>query len=800
MLDFKEAFMKQTRLATALLAAFPIALPATLPLRAALGAALFAPLAALADHDKTPQAPVKSLGVVTVTSGQPTSLPTQIPTTMEGVTAEQIEQTVNATDSEDAIKYFPSLLVRKRYVGDYNHAVLSSRASGTGNSARSAVYADGVLLSNYLGNGATYAPRWGLITPEEIDRVDVMYGPFSAAYPGNSVGAIVDYVTRMPTKFEAHAKVSYQHQPFDLYNTSGKFHASQASASLGSKSGDWSWWINANKTSSHGQPLTFVTKAISSTAAGGADKVVTGAVAGLDKSNVPWRILGTGTEYNTTQDHAKVKLAYDISSTLRASYTYGSWQNKSENRAVSYLRDAAGNPVYSGTVNIGGLKYTLGATDFGITNERLNHAMHALSLKSHTQGLWDWELSASRYNYGTDEVRAPTTAIPGSYTGGAGTITIQGGTGWGSVAAKGTWRPQGIKGEHIVDFGAQQDNYTLRILKSNIAGNWLTDGAGSLNTDTGGHTSLRSFWAQDAWSFAPLWKTVLGLRAEGWRARDGFTVIPGAAPAVSNQYASRSENYFSPKAALSYQLATDSVLKGSLGRAVRMPTVSELYGNTSTTNSRYINDPNLRPERSVTSELSWEKDFGNSLLRVTLFSENVNDSLFSQTTFDATAGVNVTRVQNVGRIQTNGWELAFSGTDVLKKGLDLQGSLTYADSRVKENKGFVTTAGDTIGKYQPRVPVWRATAVATYRFDDRLSATYAARYSGSQFSTLNNSDPNGFAYQGSSKYFTTDLRVRYKIDKQWTAAFGIDNLNNYQYWNFHPYPQRSYNAELKFDL
>ena len=74
---------------------------------------------------------------------------------MEGVTGQQVEQTVNATDSEDALKYFPSLLVRKRYVGDYNHAVLSSRASGTGNSARSAVYADGILLSNYLGNGAT---------------------------------------------------------------------------------------------------------------------------------------------------------------------------------------------------------------------------------------------------------------------------------------------------------------------------------------------------------------------------------------------------------------------------------------------------------------------------------------------------------------------------------------------------------------------------------------------------------------------------------------------------------------------
>ena len=110
--------------------------------------------------------------------------------------------------------------MRKRYIGDYNHAVLSTRASGTGNSARSVVYADGILLSNYLGNGAGFTPRWGMVTPEEIERVDVLYGPFSAAYAGNSVGAVVDYVTRMPTKFEAHAKIGYATQKFDLYSTS----------------------------------------------------------------------------------------------------------------------------------------------------------------------------------------------------------------------------------------------------------------------------------------------------------------------------------------------------------------------------------------------------------------------------------------------------------------------------------------------------------------------------------------------------------------------------------------------------
>jgi iron complex outermembrane recepter protein len=45
-----------------------------------------------------------------------------------------------------------------------------------------------------------------------------------------------------------------------------------------------------------------------------------------------------------------------------------------------------------------------------------------------------------------------------------------------------------------------------------------------------------------------------------------------------------------------------------------------------------------------------------------------------------------------------------------------------------------------------------------------------------------------------------DLRAQWKMTKQLTASFGIDNVNNDKYWNFHPYPQRSYVAELKADF
>jgi iron complex outermembrane receptor protein len=41
-----------------------------------------------------------------------TSLPTRIPTTVEGITHVEIVDRINATDAQDALKYLPSLLMR----------------------------------------------------------------------------------------------------------------------------------------------------------------------------------------------------------------------------------------------------------------------------------------------------------------------------------------------------------------------------------------------------------------------------------------------------------------------------------------------------------------------------------------------------------------------------------------------------------------------------------------------------------------------------------------------------------------
>ena len=141
------------------------------------------------------------------------------PNTAESMDAAKLRTTTNVRNTEDALRYFPSLFVRKRHIGD-TQAPLATRTSGVGASARSLVYADGVLLSALIGNNNNFAsPRWGMVSPEEIERVEVLYGPFSARYPGNAIGAVVNITTRMPDQLEARRPASGNPNVSSQYGT-----------------------------------------------------------------------------------------------------------------------------------------------------------------------------------------------------------------------------------------------------------------------------------------------------------------------------------------------------------------------------------------------------------------------------------------------------------------------------------------------------------------------------------------------------------------------------------------------------
>jgi len=85
------------------------------------------------------------------------------------ITQRRAEETVNLVDAEDAVKYLPSVFLRKRNNGD-TQATLATRVWGTSSSARTLIFADGVPLTALVANNNTVGgPRWGLVAPPEIE-------------------------------------------------------------------------------------------------------------------------------------------------------------------------------------------------------------------------------------------------------------------------------------------------------------------------------------------------------------------------------------------------------------------------------------------------------------------------------------------------------------------------------------------------------------------------------------------------------------------------------------------------------
>jgi iron complex outermembrane recepter protein len=170
------------------------------------------------------------------------------------------------------------------------------------------------------------------------------------------------------------------------------------------------------------------------------------------------------------------------------------------------------------------------------------------------------------------------------------------------------------------------------------------------------------------------------------------------------------------------------------------------------------------------------------------------------------AQVPTTTIGNVAAIQMQGIELSAEKNNVLITGLQPFGSVTYVDSRILSDPTWagtnpLTGLPDTVvGKRVPNVPDWRAKFGVTYRPDDSWAYTVAARYSGKQYSTLDNTDIVSHVFGAFDNFFVVDMKIHYNATPNFSFDFGIDNLFNEQYFLFHPFPGRTFVLAAKYTL
>jgi len=729
------------------------------------------------------------------------------PATVESYTKQQIRESINATTSMQTLKYLPSFQARERYIGDRNGPI-ATRTTGTLSSAQTMLYADGILLSNLLGNSYSFPPRWGMVSPEEIESVNILYGPFSALYAGNSFGGVVNLNTRMPTKFETHASAQAFAQNFELYGTDETFNGNHETASVGNKVDDLSFWLGVDRLENTSQPMQFANALLSTTAPGGSP-VVTGAFSDNNEKDQSRVTFGAAGIDHTEQVNAKLKAAYDFTPTIKGTYTLGVWDLDSRTDVDSYIKDAAGNDVYNGRVNFNGNRYDV--TGFSPAEVEAIHVMQAIELKSNTKGLFDWNFIFSDYDYQKDKnssANAPansTTALGNPYVNRIGRVTDLDGTGWQAFDARGTLRPvDGNSDKHEIDFGYHVDYYQLHSDTNNTA-NWSTGDKGALFASSRGETSTQALYAQDKWQLNPAWAVTFGGRMEHWQATDGSNQATISGVLTTSKYQDRSDNKFSPKLSISFEPEPAWGFRAAFGQAFRFPTVSELYQQLQNGTTLVQNNPDLETEEVLSAELTAERRFANGLVRASLFHESKYDALVSQTfslgssipfdtgTCASTNGCSF--IQNIDHVRTQGVELSTEWQDVGVHGLDLLASATFTDAEILRNEANPSIEGN-----KPlRIPKQMLKMVATYHQGSNLTYSLAARYSGRQYFYLDNSDTNPDTFGGVSKFFIVDVKTNYKFADRWTASLGVDNLNNYKAYVFHPYPQRTGYLQLKFD-
>lgn len=683
----------------------------------------------------------------------------------------------NIADSADALRYFPNLQVRQRYIGDPN-AIISSRDAGTLQSARSLVYADGLLLSNLMTNGWNGAPRWGMVSPQSIESVEVLYGPYSALYPGNSIGATVLIRTRLPDRFTAGADAQFFSQDFhDAYGASGRHDGGRFAAHLGDHRGRWRWLLSLDQLDNAGQPMQYAVAKPGGDAAGA--EAVAGATLDRNINGAPRLVYGANTIEHTRQTQATLQASVALADNLDARFTLGAWHNRAFDATRSFLRDPNGDPVYGGAIFAAGRTWTLPDGGLAPASFDETHVLYGMQLDGQLAAGWRWQAVASRYDFQHDVERDAASAQSR-----AGTLADMGGSGWDTFDL----RTSGPLGDNnTLHAGAHLDRYLLdsRVFATT---DWRADATGARISAYAGRTRTRAVYLQDVWDFAPAWTLTLGARWEQWRAYRGM--LANAASTVG--YPSRQRSDLSPKASLDWRFAGPWRLRLSFGKAVRYPTVEELFQGSLSNGAIVNNNPDLEPERDWSTDLDLIRELPHGQWRISLYRDRFADTLYSQT--DLTLPVPVTSVQNIDAVRMRGIEAALQWRDVLPD-VDVDASVAWNEAVTLHDAQYAPADG----KRFPRIPRLRATLFADWRFAPGWDASLGVRRSGRQYATLDNSDFVN-TYGAVSSFTVADAKLRWQFARQWTASLGVDNLTGERYWVYHPYPGRAWFAELHWEL
>ncbi len=699
------------------------------------------------------------------------------------VTAAELES-INAVNIEDTIKYLPNLNIRKRYIGDTN-GVTSIRGQNSWMTGRSLVTVDGILLSNFLRTRWDGSPRWAAVSPDEIQYAQIEYGPYSALSSGNALGGSINFVTRMPEGRESSLKATLFSQDFSLYGADDSYNGHKIFGSYGERVGKLSLYAFYNHLENDSHPQSFFTTT-ALVPATGSEPVAKGAFLDRDSTGRQRITYGDTGPDSLVHDQFKLKARYELAEDIQAQLSLVYWKNDSDKSApANYLVDANGAPIWSGSYQSYGYRFTVSPSNFVINDRFREDLLAGLTIGGKLAAGWSFDTTLSYFDVIRDETRASSrNPSDPAYTP-AGRVTLLDDTNWLTFDARlgtnelgGNERLSLFAGYHFAD-------YSLNLEQSNSS-DWRSGSRESIANNTGGQSQTHALYLQTGAKLGEDWRLVAGARQEWWDASGGYLQTATA----TAHHPARDLAKLSPKLSLEFNPSETWKATLNLAKAYRFPLVPELFQGIVGTDGRVDrNNPDLKPEDAVAMELSLTRNYDGGQTRLTLFRDVVDDAIFNLLNSE----LRYSLFLNIDEVETKGVELVHDQRSFFFEQLDLRFNASYTDSTIVKN-----TANPAYeGKVFPRIPKWRVNLFATWRFDQKWSASLGVRHQSHTFNNLDNSDTRG-GYGSVSKFLVFDTRLTYRIGDSSSLSLGVDNLFDEEYYAFHPYPQRTYFLDSSF--
>lgn len=698
---------------------------------------------------------------------------------------------INVTTTEDVVKYEPSLVIRRRFIGDAN-GTMGMRGSNMFQTSRSMVFADGVPLHYLLQSRWNGAPRWTMVSASEIAQVEVLYGPYSAEFSGNAMGGVVLIESAIPQQREFHFDSSFFSQNFSAYGFDDTVNGYKTFFSYGDKIGDTSIYLSYNRLDSESQPQTFYFGA-NTNAASVTD--VTGGIIGNDERSASRLWFGDTGIQDTLTDNYKLKVGQD----------FGEWQAllnvayedryNGSNKPNSYLRNSAGATVWSGNVVQNGWKNTVPSSRLGVSEQERDSLSLGLRVRGPVADGIVFEANVNQFKILRDDNRA-SLANPGdrSYTL-AGQVTSFGDTGWKSAETKLMFDQLGVDGLGLI-IGARHDAFELNMDVFNTPDH-RSGPFGKFTSRSGGETQLDALFAQLDWTINSQWDAVVGVRWEEFISNNGYFSRDVASTAEFDLVTvpKTSQREVSPKFSLGYQATEQWRLSYALGKAYRFPIVEELFSQYSAYNAISVANPELKPEDGIHQNLMIEREITGGYIRVNIFQENVRDVVESQSE-NLPGGLSVRTFIPVDEIDTRGVEFIANVDDLFINNLSARFNVVNTKSEIVKNRADTSIEGNTY----PRMPEWRGNLLLTYYINSNWNAGINYQYASDSFGRNDNLDRENGVYGAQDGFSRVGLKTDYNFTNGLKLGLGIDNLTDELAYVAHPWPGRTLFANVSFDF